>query len=116
MLTLRSDLDLSDEQRDDIRQILLSHKQEIATVMKPVVEKRRALRDATLADHPDEHAIRAAANELGQAIGDAAVVGAKIKGEVHQVLTPEQLQKVDTFRGQFDAAVDQFIEKAANPS
>lgn len=113
LLTLRSDLGLSDEQRDEIRQIVKSHKQEIVTVMKPVAEKRRALRAATLADHPDEHAIRAAANDLGTALGDAAVVGAKIKAEVHEVLTPDQRQKVESFRQQADDAVDRFLDEAA---
>jgi Spy/CpxP family protein refolding chaperone len=116
LLALRADLQLTDEQRDQIHQIVQSHKQEIATVMKPVVEKRRALRAATSADEPNDQAIRTAANELGQALGDAAVVGAKIKVEVRHVLTPEQQEKLGSYRKQADGAVDQFIQQAANPS
>ncbi len=63
-------------------------------MLKPVAEKRRALRDATLAENPNEATIRDAADELGKAIGDAAVVGSKIKAEIHKVLTPEQQEKI----------------------
>src|SRR5476651_2009959 len=64
LLTLRSELDLTAEQKESIHKIVASHKQEIRDVMKPVVEKRRALRDATIATNPDEKAIRAAASDL----------------------------------------------------
>ncbi len=77
LLTLRSELGITTEQREQIRGIVKSHRQELAAVLKPVAEKRRTLRDATLAENPSEATIHAAADELGKAIGDAAVVGAK---------------------------------------
>lgn len=116
LLQLRSELDLSDEQRTEIREIVKSHKSEIAAAMKPVVEKRRALREATLAETPNEQAIRTAAADLGKALGDVAVVGAKIKAEVREVLTPEQREKIKSHRTEADAAVDQFIDEAAKRS
>jgi Spy/CpxP family protein refolding chaperone len=114
LLALRSELDITTEQRTQIREIVRSHRQELATVLKPVAEKRRALRDATLADSRNEAAIRAAADELGNAIGDAAVVGSKIKAEVHAVLTPEQREKIGEFRGQSQTAVDRFLAQMAD--
>src|SRR4029077_1724160 len=72
LLTLRSEVNLTAYQREQIHGIVKSHKQELVTAMKPVAEKRRALRDATIAEHPDEAAIRTAASDLGKAIGDAA--------------------------------------------
>ena len=116
LLTLRSELGITTEQREQIRGIVKSHRQEIAAVLKPVAEKRRALRDATLAENPNDAAIHAAANELGKAIGDAAVVGSKIKAEVHKVLTPEQREKITQFRQQSETAVDKFLEKLADPT
>jgi protein CpxP len=114
LLTLRSELQLTDAQREQIKQILQSHRDEIRSAAKPVAEKRRAMRDAALAETPDESAIRTAADELGKAIGDAAVLGAKIKGEVRGVLTSEQRDKVEEFRTQADAAVDAFFESVAS--
>jgi Spy/CpxP family protein refolding chaperone len=113
MLTLRSELQLTDEQREQIKTIVQSHKQEIVTVAKPVVAKHRTLRDAVLADSADEKAIRSAADDLGHSIGDAAVLAAKIKGEVHKVLTTEQQGKIDDFRKHADAAVDEFIQQVS---
>jgi Spy/CpxP family protein refolding chaperone len=116
LLTLRSELDLTAEQKESIHKIVASHKQEIRDVMKPVVEKRRALRDATIATNPDEKAIRAAASDLGSALGNAAVLGSKVKVEVLTVMTPEQKQKIDEFRKHADAAVDHFFDQTASAS
>jgi Spy/CpxP family protein refolding chaperone len=116
LMTLRSELDLTAEQKESIHKIVDGHKQEIRDVMKPVAEKRRALRDATIATNPDEKAIRAAATDLGNALGNAAVLGSKIKAEVVTVLTPEQKQRVDEFRKHADAAVDHFFDQTANAS
>jgi Spy/CpxP family protein refolding chaperone len=113
LMTLRSELDVTSEQRGAIKKIVQSHRPEIVTVAKPIVEQRRALRDATLAKETNEAAIRAAANDLGKAIGDAAVLASKVKDEVGHVLTPEQMHKVEAFRLQSDNAVDGFIEKFA---
>jgi Spy/CpxP family protein refolding chaperone len=111
MMTLRAELGVTGEQRTEIRKIVESHRSEIAAVAKPIVEKRRALREAALAANSDEAAIRAAANDFGKAIGDAAVLAAKVKPEVFKVLTPEQRKKVTEFRAESDSAVDRFMHE-----
>jgi Spy/CpxP family protein refolding chaperone len=116
LLALRSELDVTAEQRTQIREIVKNHRQELATLLKPVAEKRRALRDATLAENPNEAAIHAAAEELGKAIGDTAVVGGKIKAEVYNVLTSEQREKISEFRQQSETAVDKFLAEMADPT
>jgi Spy/CpxP family protein refolding chaperone len=113
LLTLRSELGVTGEQRAEIRQIVASHRSEIVAVAKPIVEKRRALRDAVLAENPDETSIRAAANDLGKAIGDAAVLASQVKPEVYQVLTPEQQKKVEVFRTESHSAMDRFMHEMA---
>ena len=110
LLTLRSELNLSGEQKQQIKQIIRSHRVEIATALKPVVEKHRALRDAVLADSGNEQAIRSAAGNLGTSIGDAAVIAAKVKGEVAKVLTPEQRATVAAFRTDSGKALDRFLD------
>jgi periplasmic protein CpxP/Spy len=114
LLELRSELDLTADQRSQIREIVKSHRQEIADAIRPMVEKRRALRDATLAENANEATIRAAADELGKAIGDAAVVGSHVKAEIHKVLTPEQQEKISHFRGESQSAVDKFLDKMSD--
>jgi Spy/CpxP family protein refolding chaperone len=115
LLTLRSDLNLTDAQRDQIKTILESHRTEIAGVLEPLVKDRRALRDATLADPADEKAIRTAAANLAGAIGDAAVLASHIKVEARKVITPAQMQTLEQFRKQSDASVDRFIDNMGKP-
>ena len=47
------------EQRERIRQVLASHKPEIARTVKAVHAKRVAVRDAVLSDKADEAQIQA---------------------------------------------------------
>ena len=107
---LRTDLKLTDEQKQEIGLILLENKDAIAEVAKPVVEKKRALRQAVWAEKTDEKAIRAASEDLGKAIADAAVLAARVRAEAVEVLTDEQLKLIEKFHSDRDAAVDTFLE------
>jgi Spy/CpxP family protein refolding chaperone len=111
LMALRADLNLTDEQRTAVRETLQEHKKEIAQAVRPVAQQKRALRDAVLAEKPDDAAIHKAADELGQRIGDAAVVLAKVKGELvtKAKLTPDQMKKLSDFRSSNDASLDEFF-------
>src|SRR4051812_17014051 len=65
-MELKSELNLSDEQKEAIKTTLQAHKVEIAKAIEPVTEKKRALRDAVLAEKTDEKAIHAAADGVGK--------------------------------------------------
>ena len=112
-LVLRSELNLTDDQKQQIAAILKSHKAEIVQAVQPIVEKHRALRAAVTAPSPDEKAIRAASDDLGHAIGDAAVLASKIRGKIAPILTDQQRQEIQDFRSQSDHAVDDFFAKVA---
>jgi Spy/CpxP family protein refolding chaperone len=116
LMTLHSELGLTAEQHEQFHKIVASHRQELLAVATPVHAKRRALCDAVLAEAPDEQAIRAAASDLGAAIGDAAVLGARIKAEAAGILTPEQREKIGAFRAEGDAAMEKFFDQAASGS
>ncbi len=113
LMVLRSELGVTDEQRGEIREVLMSHRSEIAGTVKSVRDKRVALRDAVRMDTPDEAAIRAAADDLGSVIGDAAVKAAKLRGEIAPILTPEQHKLIDKFFAENGAAIDTFLTNAA---
>ncbi len=114
-MTLQSELNVTGEQRGQIRAIFQSHRSEIAPVVQKIVEKRRALRTAVLADNPNDQAIRTAASELGQAIADAAVLASKVAGEVRPILTQEQRDRIHRFRAERDDATDVFLQKLLEP-
>jgi Spy/CpxP family protein refolding chaperone len=112
-ITLKAELNLTDEQQQAIKQTLQSHKADLAAAIKPAVDAHRALRDKVLSDTPDDASIRKAADELGKKIGDAAVEIAKVKTEVakNAKLTAEQKKKIEEFRTANDASVDEFFAK-----
>jgi Spy/CpxP family protein refolding chaperone len=114
MMTLRAELNLSDEQREAIRSTLMAHKPEIVGAVKPVIAARRTLREAVLAEKPDDSAIRAAADALGKSVGDAAITFAKIKVELagKAKLTPEQMETIAEFRSGSDSSMDGFVKEA----
>lgn len=110
-LILRSQLNVTDEQRAKIKEIVQGHSDEIVPIAKSIVEKNRALRRAVLAEAPDDQAIRRAADDLGKAIGDAAVLASSVRGQTRKVMTAEQIGKIEEFRAAKDAAVDKLLEK-----
>jgi len=111
MMVLRSELDITEAQRAQIKEVLVAHKSEIAKHAKAVRDKRVALRDAVLADNPSDAKIRKAADELGKVVGNAAVKAAKLKGKIAPILTEEQREKIAEFRADRDEAVESFFEK-----
>ncbi|MHB8900238.1 MAG: Spy/CpxP family protein refolding chaperone [Thermoguttaceae bacterium] len=113
LMVLRSELNVTDEQRAQIGEVLVSRRSAIAETVKSVRDKRVVLRDAVLSGKADEAQIRAAADELGKAIGDAAVKASKLRGEIAPILTQEQREQIRTFFQENDAAVDKFLTQAA---
>jgi Spy/CpxP family protein refolding chaperone len=111
--SLHAELNLSEAQRKAVHETIKAHVPEIAAAIKPVLEAKRALHDAVLADNPGEAAIRNAAADVGSSIGDAAVVMAAIKVEVFKnaQLTPEQKQIVMEIKAEIETMVDTFINK-----
>ncbi len=114
LMVLREELNITEEQRAKVREVLKSHRDEIAPAAKAVWEKRTALRDAVLDDGTNEKAIREAADALGKAAGDAAVVAAKVAREVRPILTDEQQAKIRATRTECREDTAEFFEKLMN--
>lgn len=110
LVTLKSDLNLTDEQRTEIRETVKAHREALVPAIEEVMAKRNILRAAVLADNADESAIRAAATDLGASIGDAAVLASKVAAEVKPILTDEQKQILQDFRADRQLALETFLE------
>jgi protein CpxP len=113
MMALRADLNVTEEQRSQIREVIKSHRAEIATTLKSVQDARTSLRDLVLSDSASESEIRSAANNLGQAIADAAVKGAELRKELAPILTAEQRELISEALAKNDASIDTFLTNAA---
>ena len=93
-------LDLSAPQREALRGVLESWRDDLVASIEDVVSAKAALRDQVLAQPSSEEAITGAAAALGAAIGDAAVIGAAVVEDSRAVLTAEQ-----------SAIVEQLVER-----
>ena len=82
-------LNLTDAQREQVRAIMQSHRDEGRAVAEKASGALEALRKAT-EESVDEGAVSQHSQALGAAIGEAAVLRAKVRAEVFAVLTPEQ--------------------------
>jgi len=111
LLVLRSELNVTADQRAQIREVIVGYKDRIGPVVENLKEKRRALRDAVRAETPEEMAIRNAANELGKAIGDAAVLASEVVGKTREFMTDEQRNRIQQFVQANDQSQDGLLKE-----
>ncbi len=90
-------LDLTDAQRDQVRAIMQSHREEGRAIGTKARAALEALHAATAAN-VDEAGAAQQAQALGAAIGEAAVLRARVRSEVFAVLTPEQQARVSALQ------------------
>lgn len=100
-------LDLTDAQRDQIRTIVDNHRVELQQVGQRTQDARKAMRQAESAEAFNEGAIRAASDTLHAAQTDGAVLRARMRTEVLQVLTPEQRAKATQLQAEREQRLQQ---------
>jgi len=93
-------LDLTDPQKDQIKTILQSHRDEWKTLADRAADARAALDAAVTADTVDEAAIRDKSAALAAVNADMAVARARTRAELVQVLTPDQQAKLKALQAQ----------------
>ena len=91
-------LDLSDAQREQVKTIVDSHRDELRQVGEKMREAHKAFAEATNAETIDEAAIRAKSTAVASAMADEAVLRAKVRAEVLTVLTAEQQEQLKARR------------------
>lgn len=90
-------LNLTEEQRESVKNILESARETAETERKAIADAREALHKA-VTEGADETAIREAATNLGKVIGDQAVSRAATMTSIKKVLTEEQLEKLQKMK------------------
>ena len=91
---------LTDTQRDQIKAIADSHKDEWKTLLDRGRAAHMALDDVITADAIDEAAIRQKSAEAAAVDADVAVARAHAHAEVWQILTADQKTKVKTMQAE----------------
>jgi Spy/CpxP family protein refolding chaperone len=89
-------LNLTAQQRDQIKTIMESHQDEMKTLASSEMSARQGLEQAVSADTLDEATIRQRAANLGAIEADTAVARAHLRAEVWQVLTADQQKQAKT--------------------
>ena len=93
-------LDLTEAQRDQIKSIIDSHRNDLRSLGERLGTARRAMEAAISADAFDEATVRTRAADLAAVEADMAVMRARIRGQVVQILTGEQLSALKDLQGQ----------------
>jgi len=93
------ELDLSDEQRKQIRALF----EEVGATGAPerLREARESLHDA-IESGADEATLRQQASRLGEVEGDAAVELARVRARIQEVLTADQKEELEQLKKQAD--------------
>ena len=86
-------LDLTTDQHDRVRQILDSHRDEQKAIGDRAMKAHEALQEVVTGTF-DESAIRARAADVAAVDADVAVAQGRVYGEVFQILTADQQQKL----------------------
>ena len=92
------ELDLTDDQKSQIKAIGESHRAEFRAVGDKLRAAREGMRALIEADTLDESAVRAKSIEVAAAEAEAAILNAKVRTQTLQVLTSEQLAKLKELR------------------
>jgi len=86
-------LGLTEAQNDQVKSILQSHADEFAAIRTREAAAHQALDAAITADTLDDATIRQKSADVAAIDADAAVLGAHVRAEVFQILTPDQQAK-----------------------
>jgi len=100
-------LGITDAQKEQIKNIATSHRDEWKALADRERAARQALNEAVTADTIDEGLIRQRSAEVAAVEADLAVTRARTHAEVFQILTPEQKAKAQELRSQMQERMKQ---------
>ncbi len=113
LLNFRHETPLSDEQKQKARAVMESHRSEIQAQIEKGRDARRSMLGLVKTSGPDDTAVREAADKIGNAARDRALLFAKVAREIRPLLTPEQLKRIETARTEIESEVDAAIAASA---
>ncbi len=107
-LNFRKQTPLSEEQKAAISKILAEHREEIAAQ----INRCRAARHAMEAAVKENGSTKTAAEKIGDAARDRALLMARIGAQVQPLLTPEQQKQLEAARTEIEGLVDGSLASA----
>ena len=102
-------LELTEDQKLQIKEILKVHKPAIQPLRKQFIEERRALRDLIQSESWSEAAIKSQVEKVSTLAAEMAVQRAQVYREVRPILTAEQIRKFLDLQKARDLRMDEFF-------
>ena len=109
-------LNLTDDQKTQIKTVLKADRDTLATLLGQVHNARRNLRTAIHAGDANETAVRAASAKVASAEADLAVERMKLYGKIAPILTAEQRRQISEFEQRVDSFADNAFARAGDES
>jgi Spy/CpxP family protein refolding chaperone len=108
-------LNLSDAQKQQVRDIMLRHRQQMQPTMQRLQEAMQAERAAINQVPVNEAAVRDASAALAKVQADMAVEQARLHADVFNILTVEQQEKAKQLEQQAQARQQERRQRAPRP-
>jgi len=99
LMKMADRLELNDEQRATVKRILAANKTTFEDYEAQLNRGREAMRGELRSDSYDQVAVREMAQAQGAMLGEMMVLRADLMHQVRQVLTAEQIERMDALRG-----------------
>jgi len=109
-------LDLTADQRAQIKTILLGEKDTLKPLLTSLHDSRKGLREAIRAKDASEASVRAASAKVAGVEADLAVERLKLFGKISPILTDEQRQKAADLQARADDLIDGAIARLGSGS
>lgn len=109
-------LNLTDAQRQQVREILQSSQLDFRAVMRNYLAAKKELKDAIRANPDDEDTIRARSAQLGSAMTEVTVKRAQLRSQITKVLTPGQRQQWNQFEQTQEDRLQERINQLSQPA
>ena len=90
MMHVMKELDLSDEQRQSVREIKKENREQMKASRQQMMEVHKELREASSADNYDASKVRELADKKAKLMADITVKRVEIMQRIRSELTPEQ--------------------------
>jgi protein CpxP len=109
-------LNLTDDQKSQIKAVLVADKDPLKTLLGQLHDARKNLRAAIRASDANEAAVRAASARVAGVEADLAVERMKLYGKIAPILTDEQRRKITDLEQQADSFADSAIARMGEQS
>ena len=93
-------LDLTEAQREQVRQLTEQYREQTRTLVERVRAAREAQREAMEATTFNEQEVRVTAQAFAEAQTEMAVLQARLRSDIHALLTPDQQQQLATMQAE----------------